>query len=171
MRIRQINTTRKASDHDVPMEIKWIVVDLDGTVCDIAHRVHLAQAKQWEDFHALIPDDKMIKSVIDVVESLSYNFKILLCTGRNERHRAATVKWLTDNKCDSWFDDLIMRPDEGEDSILPDHELKLKLLDDFFDGREPSLKRVTAILEDRDKVVESFRNAGYNCWQVANGQY
>ena len=30
---------------------KWIIVDLDGTICDCAHRLDMAKDGRWEDFH------------------------------------------------------------------------------------------------------------------------
>ena len=33
------------------------------------------------------------------------------------------------------------------------------------------IEEVLVILEDRDRVVEEWRNLGFNCWQVRAGGY
>lgn len=146
----------------------WIVVDLDGTVCDCSHRIHLAQAKQWDEFHSLIPLDKPKEDVVAMCEILWEHYDLLLCSGRNEANRAATLQWLTDKKLVQYFTHMVLRPD-GNHS--PDHELKIKLVEEFFGDHETALNEVFLVLDDRDKVVEAWRNAGYNCWQVAAGSY
>jgi len=146
---------------------KWIVVDLDGTLCDCSHRVHLAQAKQWEEFHAGIPNDKPHYVVVDFL-AMAVDYKILLCTGRDEKYRNATMKWLKDNDLLSIFDELIMRPNGNFER---DHVLKLKIVDEFFRSRDAAVDSVFLILDDRDQVVQAYRDAGFKCWQVNAGEY
>lgn len=150
------------------MSRKWIVMDLDGTLCDISHRVHLAQAKQWDAFHDGILADKVREDAREFLSVMAKHYKIAFLTGRNERYRGVTVRWLNDNGLYYCCDLLLMRPDDNRD---PDHELKLRLLDGAFHTREAALENVLLILDDRDKVVEAFRNAGFNCWQVTAGLY
>lgn len=152
------------------MSKNWIVLDLDGTICDCSHRVHWAQAKQWDEFHAGIPDDKPYEDAMAFIDAISYdnNYNMLVCTGRDEQHRAATERWFRQEGIDKYFEALLMRPD-GDRS--PDHELKLKLVDEYFGSREEALRQVLLVLDDRDKVVEAWRNAGFRCWQVAVGNY
>lgn len=152
------------------MAKSWIVMDLDGTICDCSHRVHWAQAKQWDEFHAGIPEDKPNEDVMCFLDAMSdsCNFNMIVCTGRDERHRAATQRWFTQEGIDKYFEALLMRPDGDRSS---DHELKLKLVDQYFGSREEALNQVLLVLDDRDKVVEAWRDAGFRCWQVAVGNY
>ena len=150
------------------MTKKWIVVDLDGTLCDCSHRVHWAQAKQWDKFHAGIMEDKLIEPVAHALDWLSSNYEVALCTGRDSRHFDATMHWLEQNGCNEFVSTLIMRP---ENDYSPDHELKPRMLFEFFGSKEQALKEVEFILDDRDKVVEAWRNHGFHCWQVAAGSY
>jgi hypothetical protein len=89
----------------------------------------------------------------------------------------ATEQWLLKHEIS--VDHLIMRPDHDWRS---DHELKPKMLVDFITGLDPekvwteehlavSRKVVWFILEDRDKVVEAWRNLGFRCWQTQPGGY
>ena len=152
------------------MSKNWIVLDLDGTICDCSHRVHWTQAKQWDEFHAGISEDKPHEEAMAFLDAMASdnNYNMLVATGRDERHRAATERWFRQEGIDKYFEALLMRPD-GDRS--PDHELKLKMVDEFFTSREEALRQVLLVLDDRDKVVEAWRNAGFRCWQVAVGNY
>lgn len=147
------------------MTANIIVVDLDGTLCNSGHREHLAVAGHWDDFHALLRDDEPWPDVLWLLENVPQATLIGL-TGRNERYRPATLKWL--EKYDIWFDVLLMRPDDNYQS---DHELKPKMLDVWLDELGFSHADVLFILEDRERVTEAFRNLGHNVWQVRSPGY
>lgn len=147
--------------------MRTIIVDLDGTLCDSAHRDHLAQAGLWDDFHSALTDDKLHKDVAETIDIMSdAGYMIVGLTGRNEKYRYKTLGWLQLNKVS--LDLLIMRPDNNYES---DHVLKPRMLADHFGTQENALKHVAFILEDRDKVVEAWRNHGFRCWQVQPGGY
>jgi hypothetical protein len=148
---------------------KFLVIDLDGTLCDCSHRVHWAQAKQWEEFDAGIPEDQVNETVRWLcLQALECDTGVILCTGRDERNRAATLKWLHANGCAEFSDTLLMRP---KDDWSPDDQLKPNLLFEHFGSQERALEQVLCILDDRDKVVEAWRNLGFKCWQVQAGSY
>lgn len=165
-------------------ERRFIVVDLDGTLCDSAHREHLARAKEWDEFHAGIPDDLPHWDVVDLLTVLDCSLntmvadmEVIALTGRNERYRLTTEAWL--NKHRIKVDHLLMRPN---DDWRSDDLLKPKLLVDFAAGCpaeqvwsqehiEDAKRKVWFILEDRDKVVEAWRNLGFRCWQTQPGGY
>ena len=143
-----------------------VVVDLDGTLCDSAHREHLARAKEWDQFHSLLGEDEPHLDVLNMIHLLSTGQTVIALTGRNERHRQATLKWISEHNVP--LDDLLMRPDDNYES---DHELKPRLLDEWLDENGFAHSDVWFILEDRDKVVEAWRNLGHNCWQPRSGGY
>lgn len=150
---------------------KIIVVDLDGTLCNSAHREHLAKAGQWEEFHSLLMEDQPWPDVQDLLKLLEIKTDlgetfIIGLTGRNERYRNTTIKWLAEH--DVLLDSLLMRHD---DDYRSDHELKPQLLEEFLKDTQQSSDDVWFILEDRDKVVEAWRDAGYSCFQVRPGGY
>tara|TARA_Y100000310_G_C20547602_1_gene746375 strand:- start:703 stop:1140 length:438 start_codon:yes stop_codon:yes gene_type:complete len=142
-----------------------IVIDLDGTLCDCEHRQHLAQAQQWDEFHSKLGDDLPHKEVALIVDRL-IGYEVIACTGRNEAWRIATEKWLRHFRFH--VDALIMRPDGDWRS---DHELKPVLLEEHFGSKEKVLNEVILVLDDRDKVVEAWREYGLPCWQVRPGGY
>lgn len=149
---------------------RWIIMDLDGTLCDCSHRVHWAQAKQWDEFNAGIPEDKVNEDALFFAQAVSIDpdTDIILCTGRDEINRIATEQWLNDKGIAYLFTQLLMRPRGSRES---DFTVKLALVDEFFGDRDTALKNVLLVLDDRDKVVEAFRDAGFRTWQVQAGSY
>jgi hypothetical protein len=152
------------------MDKKWIVVDLDGTLCDCSHRVHLAQAGKWNEFYAGIPSDKIsqpIANLVTVMEEAGY--QILICTGRDETHRNITTDWLIEKGLAPIITNILMRP--KNDFKTPDHVIKIQTLHGFFGSPERARESVLFTLDDRDRVVEAWRNAGFVCLQVQAGAY
>jgi len=72
------------------------IVDLDGVLADVRHRLHhLEGRKDWDAFFAGIPDDPPLAEGFAVVERLlADGHEIVLVTGRPERTRADTERWL-----------------------------------------------------------------------------
>ena len=145
-----------------------IVIDMDGTLCDCSHRVHLAAAGQWDEFHSLLMDDPVMPDVKALLWMAPMQCETIICTGRNESFRYLTLEWLEKHNLSSYIDHIIMRPD-GD--FRPDHELKPALLEDHFGSKEAVLEQVAFVIDDRDKVVEAWRQYGLPCWQCRNGNY
>jgi hypothetical protein len=153
-----------------------IVVDLDGTLCNSGHREHLAVNKEWDQFHSALADDKPhgdVAWLIGVLSCacLSGEIEIIACTGRPEKYRAITERWLSGFGI--LFDEVLMRPD---DDWLSDTVLKPQLVMEWHDRQEDAAhgtaqERVLFVLDDRDRVVEAWRGHGFNCWQVRLGGY
>ena len=147
-----------------------IVVDLDGTLCDCEHRQQFAQNGEWDKFHEGLVDDlpnKDVAAFLDIVESSFLMAQVIGCTGRNEAFRGLTQKWL--GRYDLHVNVLLMRPD-GD--YTPDHDLKPIMLANFIDCKIEDLRNeITMVLDDRDKVVERWRELGLQCWQVRPGGY
>lgn len=140
-----------------------IVVDLDGTLSNSGWREMHAQNKDWDLFHELGKADKPnedVKALIAAFKSAG-DYQIVGCTGRNEKYRTQTIQWLYHH--DIELDDILMRP---ENNWEPDHELKPSFFEAHYDKDE-----VLFVLDDREKVVQSWRDKGYNCWQVRPGGY
>jgi Ca2+-transporting ATPase len=54
---------------------------------------------------------------------------------------------------------------------LPWPNAATKMLIDLFGSKENVQEKVLVVLEDRDRVVEAFREMGLPCWQVQAGGY
>jgi len=136
-----------------------IIVDLDGTLCNIDHRLHWVKSKptNWKAFFAGVPDDEVvepIKQLINYAYGTEEGAQILLCSGRNEETRQDTETWLT--KHHICYTELLMRPkkDYREDSIV-----KKEMLDKLREmGYNP-----TIAIDDRNRVVDMWRENGLIC--------
>lgn len=147
--------------------MKYIVVDLDGTLYDSSNRVHLAHQKQWDEFHNASVADKPfydVKKLLDIVGDAGV--WVIACTGRNERYRGITEKWL--NKYSIPVDVLLMRPDNNFES---DADVKLGLVRGFLCDDPDGFSNILFVLEDRDKMVDAWRAIGVPCYQVRPSGY
>lgn len=141
-----------------------VIVDIDGTLSDAAHRQHLVRGpkKQFDEFYDLCDGDGLQNHIAVVVNLLSPTYKIILVSGRVERTREITVAWM--KKHWVWYDELFMRPD-GD--YRPDDVLKEEILDrDIIPRWHPIMA-----FDDRDRVVAMWRRRGIPCLQVAEGAF
>lgn len=151
--------------------VKYVVVDLDGTVADCTHRLHFinGETKDWKGFYEACKDDKPIASMIDMVRALNERYyNVIFLTGRSELARNVTQEWLQVNNL-WYYDDLIMRPlkDYRQDSVV-----KLEMLNNYIrTNLNDDKEAIGFILEDRATVVKSFRDAGFKVLQVAEGDF
>lgn len=139
-----------------------VIVDIDGTLSDASHRVHLVAEKKWPEFYDLCHLDGCHSHIGVIVNLLADHYKIVLTTGRVERVRQKTVNWLDRH----WirYHALLMRPDGDH---RPDDVLKEEILDrDILPIWAPAFA-----LDDRDKVVAMWRRRGIPCLQVAPGDF
>ena len=148
-----------------------IIVDIDGTLADLTHRLHFIRSpgmkKDWPAFFDACSGDKPIKPVIEMVHSLRVGLptaarlvnRLIFCSGRPERTREATTAWLLNQNLiarlpankDAHGHPLYMRKDDDfrEDSII-----KRELLDRIrADGFNPTLA-----IDDRKRVVDMWRS-------------
>ena len=142
-----------------------IVFDLDGTLSIVGDRVKYLQQnpKDWNAFYEACDEDKPNEPVCKIYKSLAPTYKeavgMIILTGRRESAREKTEDWLEYEGIH--FDELIMRPDGDtrHDTIL-----KPELL-----GAGPD--EVEMIFEDRNSMVKKWRELGYVCVQVADGDF
>jgi len=149
-----------------------IIVDIDGTLADCSHRLKYFQSKpkDWPAFEAGQVDDKPIDDIrylvtcMREVEGLNES-KIIFVTGRNERTRRSTDKWLQDY-VGMWVLDrqLLMRPDK-------DYRQDFEVKRDIYRDQIRDCYEVRFVLEDRQQCVDMWRAEGLTCLQVAKGDY
>ena len=133
-----------------------VIVDIDGTLALRAGR----EPFQWD----LLMTDTPNEPVVCLVRAMSLaGHEVVFLSGRHERLREATERWLDENV--GVPGDLLMRQN---DDTRPDFEVKsdlfrsnLRLRSDFF-----------LVLDDRYQVVQMWRNLyGLCCLQVADGDF
>lgn len=134
---------------------KAVIVDIDGTV---AHRVD----RDWFEYdmaHSDAPD----KAVIEVVRLLwQSNYCLLFVSGRSDDSREVTASWLRKH-CPPYHK-LFMRKsgDHREDSVVK-REIYESHIESEFD--------VLCVLDDRNQVVNMWREIGLKCLQVQEGDF
>lgn len=150
-----------------------IICDLDGTLCNIDHRLHHAQAtpKNWDAFFAEIPQDTVNDAVHAVLrawlneQEVPYEQrKVIFCSGRPERCRHDTTMWLMKNYRGPIGDAYLHMRKDGD--FRRDDIVKEEILNAHIDK-----DRVMFVLDDRQQVVDMWRRKGLQCFQVAEGNF
>lgn len=147
------------------MKSKAIIVDLDGTLCDVDHRVHFVQKhpKDWAGFNSKMSDDLLHNWCQELIDAMrARNYKILFVTGRGDSYQEVTKTWL--KKHGIIFDLLLMR---SAGDLREDADIK----EDLYKERIQNFYDVLFVLDDRASVVERWRNLGLVCLQCAPGNF
>ncbi len=137
------------------------LVDLDGTV---ALRDETDPGvRRFFDWHR-VGEDSPNPPVISVVRALDRaGHRIIYVSGRSEAARAGTSVWIAEH-IGVAGEALLMR---GADDVRPDQIVKRKLYERHVAPRYT----VTAVLDDRAKVVAMWRRLGLTVLQVAEGDF
>lgn len=143
-----------------------VIVDLDGTLCNIDHRLHHMKNgnKNWKAFFEGIKDDSVNEWCKDIIYAYkeAYDFPIVLASGRPDNYRKVTQEWLEKNVIP--YNDLFMRPrsDSRQDfitkEVILDFEILCKYNPIFF-------------IDDRKQVVDMYRKRGFTVLQCAEGNF
>lgn len=146
---------------------KIIVFDIDGTIADCTHRLHHVKKDNpdWKAFFAECVNDDPIESMCDMSIVLSQYYDIVFCTGRSEECREQTEEWLFKHVNSN----AVLMRKEGD--YRPDHVVKKELLEDYLKLENLEKSSVITIYEDRQVVVDMWRDNGYHVCQVAKGDF
>ena len=144
---------------------KRIIVDIDGTLANIEHRVpHVrGEKKNWSEFNKNFDKDILNKWCAEIIEAMhAKGVGTMLLTGRGERYRSPTEEWLTSHRIN--YDRLYMRKskDRREDALIK-KEIYLEHIQPFHD--------VLFVVEDRLNVVKMWRDLGIVCLQCEWGDF
>jgi hypothetical protein len=130
------------------------VVDIDGVVADVRHRLQYVERKpkDWDAFFGAAPHDPPHAEGVDLVTSLGETHEVVFLTGRPEKTRGDTETWLAAQGLGGH--PVFMRP--GGDR-RPAAKVKVELLRELARGRE-----VGVVVDDDPYVIEAMRAAGFN---------
>lgn len=136
-----------------PAPTPWAVLDIDGVLADVRHRLRHVEArpKDWDAFFAAAPEDLLLPEGLAVARRLATDHRLVYLTGRPERCRNDTAAWLAHHQLPEG--DLLMRPDRDR---RPSRQYKL--------DRLRSLQRrasVAVLVDDDVAVVSAARTAGF----------
>ncbi len=145
-----------------------IICDIDGTIAEIGDRFEIIEKENltkqdYDEFNASSVKSNCIENIANIIRNLKdAETKIYLITAREEKWKKITQHWLklNDVPCDKLF----MRKDNDKES---DADVKMKIVKEHINP-----KRVWFVLEDRDDVVQMYReDLGLTCLQVNKGDY
>ena len=161
---------------------KAIICDLDGTLCNQSHRAHLFLKRNWDEYFAGIPNDmpnEWCEKILFAAQArilgnpdAGYHDHILFVTGRPEKYRDETKKWLV-NKISwirGWWDGyLFMRRDyldeattsaNGVTSSRPDNRNSCDVKREIYETHIKDKYDVLFVLEDDHKCAKMYRELG-----------
>ncbi len=129
------------------------VIDIDGVVADVRHRVHHLRRRpaRWDRFFAAAADDPLLDVGADVVRELAGAHPVIWLSGRPESLRRVTERWLVAHDLPAGR--LLLRPD-GD--YRPAAQFKLEVVRGLAENGG-----VAAALDDDPAVVAALRTAGF----------
>lgn len=137
----------------------FVVFDLDGTLCDISHRLHHIQRepKDWGGFFATCVNDEPKWPIIQTLLTftLSDVCGVEIWSGRSDQVYLQTVGWLQHHGVPGG---LLTRMRPAGDR-RPDVELKRGWLHECR-------VRPDLVFDDRQRLVDMWRTEGITCCQV-----
>lgn len=137
-----------------------IIVDLDGTLCDVSAILHLVEGteRDFHAFHAASADCPVRDDVREVVRAAHRDGTgVLVVTSREFIWRDLTLDWLQRHEVP--YDELVMRI-VGD--YRPDHIVKAEMYDDLT-ARGWS---VTDAWDDRDDIADLWAARGITVHRV-----
>ena len=144
---------------------KAILVDLDGTLTNVDHRVNFVrmEPKNWQEFNDRMIHDPINEWCQELIRAMkAQNYEIIFVTGRGNDYRAETETWLLKHNIN--YDQLFMRSigDFREDADVKE-EIYLKSIKDNC--------QVLFVVDDRKSVVERWRKLKLICLQCDWGDF
>ena len=165
------------------MSKNLIICDLDGTIANIEHRLHYIKGpkKDWDSFNKACVNDTVNKDVREILwnmydagrkhgerptdlQKVSDRF-IYFFSGRSEAVRKETEEWLhrwvvSPSSCKNDGRPYLYMRKEGD--FRNDIEVKREMIHSLNITPDD----VLCILDDRQGVVDMWRQEGFRCLQV-----
>jgi len=171
--------------------IKFVVVDMDGTLASCQHRVkyldknwclacdrasepkfmsdkcawcgtgNLRGKKDYRGFFAGVAQDPPIPEIVDLVRLLSMEHYILIVSGRPTSDAGISTEEWLKTNNISYKHLFMRNGGDHRDDFIVKQEICDLLPKD----------RIAFVLDDRDQVVKMWRDNGIKCLQVADGNF
>jgi hypothetical protein len=134
------------------------VVDIDGVLADVRHRLHhlTGARKDWDAFFAAAPADEPLEEGRAVAEHLAHGHELVYLSGRPDRCREDTVAWLTGH--DLPPGEVMLRPDSDR---RPARTFKLERIAEIAADRA-----VAVVVDDDPGVCTAARRLGLTVFQA-----
>lgn len=150
------------------------IFDLDGTLALIEHRLHFIQGrpKDWRSFFAACVDDAPNPAVIETFKALRKSAEVWIWSGRSDEVREQTTAWLYKHGLIHPYWNPLRAPEALRMRKAGDYRDDVIVKAEWLAEIEPpEYKRLTAVFDDRARVVEMWRSNDVCCFQVAPGEF
>jgi hypothetical protein len=129
------------------------IVDIDGVVADVRHRLHHVESrpKDWGAFFAAADRDPPLAAGVERVHELREDHDVVYVTGRPEHLRRVTEAWLDRHGIGGH--PLVMR---GRGDFRPARVTKAAEI-----GRLARGRTVAVVIDDDPDVCDALRAAGW----------
>lgn len=139
---------------------KAYIFDIDGTLSDPSHRVHLYKKGKIDQFNEECHLDPAFEDVCKLCRELgNRNFKIIFLTARPEFIREKTEKWINENVnflINKY--ELIMRENDNHENSI---DFKFKKIPELIEKYD-----IIGVFEDRENIVRMWRWQGLTCFAL-----
>lgn len=133
-----------------------IIVDVDGTLA------HIVNGRSPYDASRAMEDE--LDDAVSIITAMAYQngYKVIILTGRSAEHKQVTIDWLEENGVP--YDEIYTREsgDNTKDAIVKR---------DLYRRHVEPKYRVKFVLDDRNQVVDMWRELGLKCLQVQPGDF
>ncbi len=152
---------------------KVIIFDIDGTLANSDHREYIVNhagsdsEADWAEYFEASRYDPPHYEIqwLNHIMADREDAELIVLTARPDYSRAMTEEWL--KKHDIVHSELIMKDRLPDGSYDKDHVFKEKVLDQLIaQDRKPFI-----VFEDRQSVVDMWRDRGIKCLQVEPGDF
>jgi uncharacterized HAD superfamily protein len=136
------------------------IFDLDGTIANNEHRLHLIKDENWEQYFELSSKDTPYEYIVELMDVLHDVCQgLFICTSRDESQRLITEDWLDQHEVR--YDHLMM----AQIGDTRSHAEIKKGMVDFIraDGYE-----ILLAVDDRPSVIKMFRDNGIPCLAMSD---
>jgi len=141
-----------------------IICDIDGTLCDITHRLHYVQGEQkdWDGFFSQMHKDTPRLEIINQVKKfINKGFEVVFVSGRNEKYREFTERWLLEHDLWAMRTILLMRPEHDR---RPDDLVKESIYQQYLANKD-----VCLAIDDRPRILRVWEKHGIQVSDVGPG--
>lgn len=148
----------------IPEMNNIVVVDIDGTVADVTHRLKYVKQdpKDWKSFFSQMSFDTPRMDVYNKASDLAVanDADIVFVSARPEDYRDQTQDWLYEHGMD--YMHLLMRPKNDK---RPDTEVKQNIYNKFLANYN-----VIKVFDDRPSVIRMWESLDLDVEDVGSGK-
>lgn len=131
-----------------------LIVDVDGTIALLSDRSPFDYSK--------VAGDPPNENIVKIIGKLVPHYKIIVVSAREDVCKEATMAWL-DKYLPGWSELHMRKANDGRKDAIVKREI--------FENDIAPKYGVVGVFDDRNQVVNMWREIGLTCLQVAPGNF